>query len=185
VVPSVTRLLVTAETTGCPLGGRSSRRGKGSTMSTSGAPRPAGGYATVIDGRRLWAGGAATACVAALVALIGVLLFNSVLDVRLVQHPLLLTFTGSLAVNYAVTAFVAALVATGVAHLLTATTPRPRLFFGWIVGLATVAAMVVPFAAEASTASKVSTAVINMVVGIAIGTLLTGVLSRTVIRTGR
>ena len=154
-------------------------------MSTSGTPRPAGGYGTVIDGRRLWAGGAATACVAALVALIGVLLFSSVLDVRLVQHPLLLTFTGSLAVNYAVTAFVAALAATGVAHLLSATTPRPRLFFGWIVGLATVAAMVVPFAAEATTASKVSTAVINMVVGIAIGSLLTGVLSRTVIRTGR
>jgi len=154
-------------------------------MSTSGAPRPAGGYGTVIDSRRLWAGGAATACVAALVALIGVLLFNSVLDVKLVQHPLLLTLTGSLAVNYAVTAFVAALMATGIAHLLTATTPRPRLFFGWIVGLATVAAMVVPFAAEASTASKVSTAVINMVVGIAIGSLLTGVLARTVIRTGR
>jgi hypothetical protein len=186
VVPSVTRLLVMAETTGCSLGERSRREeGRGSTMSTSGAPRPAGGYGTVIDSRRLWAGGAATACVAALVALIGVLLFNSVLDVKLVQHPLLLTLTGSLAVNYAVTAFVAALVATGIAHLLTATTPRPRLFFGWIVGLATVAAMVVPFAAEASTASKVSTAVINMVVGIAIGSLLTGVLSRTVIRTGR
>ncbi len=186
VVPSVTRLLVMAETTGCPLGERSRREeGRGSTMSTSGAPRPAGGYGTVIDSRRLWAGGAATACVAALVALIGVLLFNSVLDVKLVQHPLLLTLTGSLAVNYAVTAFVAALVATGIAHLLTATTPRPRLFFGWIVGLATVAAMVVPFAAEASTASKVSTAVINMVVGIAIGSLLTGVLARTVIRTGR
>lgn len=185
VVPSVTRLLVMAETTGCPLGGRSRREGRGATMSTSGAPRPAGGYGTVIDSRRLWAGGAATACVAALVALIGVLLFNSVLDVKLVQHPLLLTLTGSLAVNYAVTAFVAALAATGIAHLLTATTPRPRLFFGWIVGLATVAAMVVPFAAEASTASKVSTAVINMVVGIAIGSLLTGVLSRTVIRTGR
>lgn len=186
VVPSVTRLFVMAETTGCPLGERSRREeGRGSTMSTSGAPRPAGGYGTVIDSRRLWAGGAATACVAALVALIGVLLFNSVLDVKLVQHPLLLTLTGSLAVNYAVTAFVAALAATGIAHLLTATTPRPRLFFGWIVGLATVAAMVVPFAAEASTASKVSTAVINMVVGIAIGSLLTGVLSRTVIRTGR
>ena len=116
---------------------------------------------------------------------IGVLPFNTVLDARLVQPPLLLTITGSLAVNYALTAFVAALLATGVAHLLSATTPQPRLFFGWIAGLATVAAMVVPFAAEATTASKVSTAVINMVVGIAIGTLLTGVLSRTVIRTGR
>jgi hypothetical protein len=154
-------------------------------MSTSGVPRRAQGSGTVIMGGRLWAGGAATACVAALVAAIGVLLFNSVLDVRLVQPPLLLTVTGSLVVNYALTAFVAALVATGLAHVLSATTPRPRLFFGWIIGLATVAAMVVPFAADASVAAKVSTAVINMVVGIAIGSLLTGVLSRTVIRTGR
>ena len=154
-------------------------------MSTSGATRPTGGNGTVILGGRLWAGGAATACVAALVAAIGVLLVNSVLDIRLVPPPLLLTITGSLAVNYAMTAFVAALVATGVAHLLSATTPRPRMFFGWIIGLATVAAMVVPFAADASVASKVSTAVINMVVGIAIGSLLTGVMSRTVLRTGR
>jgi hypothetical protein len=119
------------------------------------------------------------------VAAIGVLLFNTVLDAGLVQPPLLLTLTGSLAVNWALTAFVAALLATGAAHLLSATTPQPRLFFGWIVGLATVAAMVAPFAADASLASKVSTAVINMLVGIAIGTLLAGVLSRTVIRTGR
>ena len=154
-------------------------------MSTSGAPRLAGQGATIITAGRLWAGGVATACVAALVAAVGVLLFGSVLDVTLVQPPLLLTPTDSLVVNYALTAFVAAVVATGVAHLLSATTPRPRLFFGWIVGLATVAAMVVPFAADAGVAAKVCTAAINLVVGIAIGSLLTGVLSRTVVRTGR
>jgi hypothetical protein len=153
-------------------------------MANTDVPRPPARSGTVIDAGRLWAGGAATACVAALVAAVGVLVFNSVLDVRLVQPPLLLTPTGSLVVNYALTAFVAALVATGVAHLLAATTPRPRLFFGWIVGLATVAAMVVPFAAEAAVAAKVCTAAINLVVGIAIASLLTGVLSRTV-RTGR
>ena len=150
-------------------------------MSTSGIPDSAAGGRTVIVGSRLWAGGAATACVAALVAAIGVLLFSSVLDIRIVQPPLLLTITNSLAVNYAATAFVAALLATALAHLLAATTPRPRMFFGWIVGLATVATMVVPFAADASMAGKVSTAVINMVVGIAIATLLTGILSRTVV----
>jgi len=153
-------------------------------MANTDVPRPPARSGTVIDAGRLWAGGAATACVAALVAAVGVLVFNSVLDVRLVQPPLLLTPTGSLVVNYALTAFVAALVATGVAHLLAATTPRPRLFFGWIVGLATVATMVVPFAAEAAVAAKVCTAAINLVVGIAIASLLTGVLSRTV-RTGR
>jgi hypothetical protein len=123
--------------------------------------------------------------VAALVAPIDVLLFSSVLDIRTVQPPLLLTITDSLAVNYAATAFVAALLATALAHLLAATTPRPRMFFGWIVGLATVATMVVPFAADASMAGKVSTAVINMVVGIAIATLLTGILSRTVMLSRR
>jgi|RhiMethySRZTD1v2_1073278.scaffolds.fasta_scaffold1394454_1 uncharacterized protein DUF6069 len=154
-------------------------------MTTSGVPRPAASSGTVIAASRLWAGGAATACVAALVAAVGVLLFSSVLNVRLVQPPLLLTPTGSLAVNWALTAFIAALVATGLAHLLSATTPRPRLFLGWIIGLATVAAMVVPFAADASLAGKVCTAAINLMIGIAIGSLLMGVLSRTVVRTGR
>jgi len=154
-------------------------------MSTSGIPDSAAGGRTVIVSSRLWAGDAATACVAALVAVIGVLLFSSVLDIRIVQPPLLLTITDSLAVNYAATAFVAALLATALAHLLAATTPRPRMFFGWIVGLATVATMVVPFAADASMAGKVSTAVINMVGGIAIATLLTGILSRTVMLSRR
>ena len=66
------------------------------------------------------------------------------------------------------------------AHLLSSTTPRPRVFFGWLVGLGTVAAMVMPFAFEGSLAGKISTALINLAVGIAIGTLLTAVLSRTV-----
>jgi uncharacterized protein DUF6069 len=149
-------------------------------MSSANVPGRATGSGTAIVAGRLWAGGAATACVAALVAAVGVLLFSSVLDVKLVPPPLLLTPTGSLALNWALTAFVAALVATGLAHLLSATTPRPRLFLGWIIGLATVAAMVVPFAADASTAGKVCTAAINLLVGIAIASLLTGVLSRTV-----
>ncbi|HEU5000745.1 MAG TPA: DUF6069 family protein [Lapillicoccus sp.] len=153
-------------------------------MSTSSAPRSAAGGGTAIRAGRLWAGGVATACVAALVAVVGVLLFGSVLDVELVQPPLLLTPSDSVVVNYALTAFVAALLATGVAHLLSATTPRPRLFFGWIVGLATVAAMVVAFAAAADTAGKVCSATVALAVGIAIGSLLTGVLSRTVYRTG-
>jgi hypothetical protein len=65
--------------------------------------------------------------------------------------------------------------------LLVITTPRPRVFFGWIVGLVTVATMVMPFAFDASVASKISTALINMIVGIAIGSLVSAVLSRTVI----
>ena len=90
---------------------------------------------------RLWAGGVATGCIAALVAAVGVLLCGSVLDVNLVP-TLVLPVTDSLALNYAMTAFVLALVATGSAHLLSITTPRPRVFFGWLVVLGTAAAMV-------------------------------------------
>ena len=96
------------------------------------------------------------------------------------RPTLVVPITDSLALNYAMTAFVLALVATGAAHLLSVTTPRPRVFFGWLVGLGTVAAMVMPFASEGSLAGKISTALINLAVGIAIGTLLSAVLSRTV-----
>ena len=151
-------------------------------MSTPDVPGSRTGDRTVINAGRLWAGGAATACVAALVAVIGVLLFGSVFDIKLAQPPLLLTITNSLALNYAITAFVAGLLATGLGHLLAATTPRPRMFFGWIVGLATVATVVVPFASDATMAGKVGTALINLVIGIAIGSLVNGVLTRTVVR---
>jgi hypothetical protein len=150
-------------------------------MSTSRVPDSVTGGRVAVAASRLWAGGVATAFVAALVAAVGVLLFSSVMDIRLVRLPVLLPITDSLALNYAATAFVFALAATGLAHLLTVTTPRPSVFFGWIVGLVTVAMMVMPFAFDASTASKVSTALINMIIGIAIGSLLSAVLVRTVL----
>ena len=138
---------------------------------------PAPGRGPVVVAGRLWAGGVATGLVAALVAAVGVLLCSSVL--KLVR-PRSLSISDSLALNYAITAFVLALLATGAAHLLSITTPRPRVFFGWLVGLATVASMVMPFTSEGSLAGKISTAVINLAIGIAIGTLLSAVLSRTV-----
>ena len=93
--------------------------------------------------------------------------------------------TDSLALNYAATAFLLGLVATGLAHLLSLTTPRPRVFFGWIVGLITVAAMVVPFAFEGDLVGKIGTSVINLVIGISIASLLRSVLARTVVDTAR
>ena len=111
-------------------------------MSAPQAQQPAPGGRVTVAAGRLWAGGAATACVAALVAGVGVLFFSYVFDVELVGTALLLPITDSLALNYAVTAFLLGLAATGLAHLLTLTTPRPRVFFAWIVGLVTVAAMV-------------------------------------------
>jgi hypothetical protein len=149
-------------------------------MSTANTHEPVAGKRVVIDAPRLWGGGLATAVVAALVAVVGVLVCRDLLHVKLVEPPLL-PITNSFAANYAITAFVLALVATGLAHLLSVITPRPRAFFGWIVALATVAAMVLPFALEGNLKGKICAAVINLVIGLCIATLLSGVLARTVV----
>ena len=145
-------------------------------MSTPNAPEPVPGKRVVIDAPRLWGGGLATAVVAA----VGVLVCRDLLHVKLVEPPLL-KITNSFAGNYAITAFIAALVATGLAHLLSVVTPRPRIFFGWIVGLVTVVTMVLPFALEGNLEGKICAAVINMVIGLCIASLLSAVLSRTVV----
>ena len=149
-------------------------------MSTTNTPAPAPRNRVVIDAGRLWGGGVATALVAALAAAVGVLICRDLLNVKLVEPPLL-PFTDSFPINYALTAAILALAATGLAHLLSLATPRPRVFFNWIVGLITVATMVVPFTLEGSLQGKICAAVINMVIGICIASLLSAVLSRTVV----
>lgn len=136
-----------------------------------------------IDAGRLWGGGVATGLVAALVAVVGVVIC-SIVDVRLVRPALLLDVLDTFAGDYALTVFVLTLVATAIAHLVSLATPRPRLFFSWIMVLATTVAVVVPFAIGDSTESQVATACINLAVGICVLSLLGGVMSRTV-RVGR
>jgi hypothetical protein len=72
-------------------------------------------------------------------------------------------------------AAVAALLATGLLHLLLLSTPRPGQFFGWIMTLATVAAALAPFLTDADLDVKVATAAIYLAIGVAIGSLLSGV----------
>lgn len=149
-------------------------------MSTPVSPDPRGRGRVVVAAGRLWGGGVATGLVAALIAVVGALICGEVLGLEPVEPDYLLPIGDLFALRYAATAFVLALVATGVAHLLAVTTPRPKSFFRWIVGLATLAAVALPFALTGSTASKIGTAVINLAIGVAIGSLLTAVLSRTV-----
>jgi len=141
-------------------------------------PLPAPGSGRTIDAARLWAGGAATAAVAALVAVVGVLVTENILDIDMV-HPPLLPIGDSFLVRYAVTAAVLALASTALLHLLAMTTPRPVSFFSWIVGLATVVGVVVPLASDGSTAGRLATAVVDLVIGLCILTLLRSVLART------
>jgi len=132
-----------------------------------------------IDAGRLWGGGVATGMVSALVALVGVLIC-SIVDVHLVRPALLLDVFDRFAGDYALTAFLLTLAATGVAHLVALSTPRPRMFFFWIIGLATVAGVAAFFTIAAATESQVATACINFALGIAVLSLLGGVMARTV-----
>jgi XFP C-terminal domain/Family of unknown function (DUF6069) len=111
----------------------------------------------------------------------GVLICQGVLDISLLRPALRLRIADSFWADYALTAFLLALVATGLAHGLALATPRPRAFFGWIIGLATVCGTAAPFAFGSDTASQVATAFINLALGICTGTLIAMVMERTVI----
>ncbi|MDN5790614.1 MAG: DUF6069 family protein [Micrococcales bacterium] len=138
----------------------------------------------VVDAPRLWAGGVATAVVSGLVAWVGVLIANSILGLNIARSTVLLSLFDSFTANYVLTAVLLALAATGLAHALCLTTPRPTAFFGWIVGLATVISMVIPFSRGGTMADKASVAVINLIIGIGIGSLLSAVMARTVVDRG-
>jgi hypothetical protein len=93
------------------------------------------------DATRLWTGGAATAVVAGLVAL----------------------------------------VATGLMHLLLLSVPRPWRFFGWIIGLLTLAAAISPFTTDAELSTKVANALIYAAIGGSISSLVSSV-ARSAVR---
>jgi hypothetical protein len=78
-------------------------------------------------------------------------------------------------------AALAALLATGLLHLLLLSTPRPLRFFTWIVALATIAAALAPFLTDADLDQKVATSLVYLAIGISIGSLLSGV-GRSAIR---
>jgi Family of unknown function (DUF6069) len=143
--------------------------------------RPSTQPAAVAAGR-LWAGGLATALVAALTAVVGVLIATGILDVEVLGPP---GFTDSEAANYAIAAAVAALLATALIHLLIISTPRPFAYFHWIMGLLILAATLIPFASTSALSTNVATAAINLVVGIAIASLTSGTASRVVRRAAR
>jgi Family of unknown function (DUF6069) len=135
-----------------------------------------------VDTRKLWAGGLASAGVAALTALVGVLVARGVFDVPV------LTPNGEGAWGdadtgwYAAAAAGAALLATAVLHVLIMFTPQPLQFFRWITFLVAVAVGAAPFTVDADLDSQLATALINLAVVVTIGMLMVGV-GRSTVRT--
>jgi hypothetical protein len=128
-----------------------------------------------VEQGRFWAGVAATAVVAALAAALGVVVLD-VFDVALLDPP----SRGSRGLGWAGVALVAAALGGGLLLLLVMTTPRPRVFFGWIVFLVTATAAVLPFTQDTSTEAQVSTSALCILIGLVVGTSLAAVAGRTV-----
>jgi uncharacterized protein DUF6069 len=135
-----------------------------------------------VDARQLWSGGAATAVVAALIALVGILVCRWLFNIPILAPRHDGAWGDASTAGYATAAAAAALVATAIMHLLLLTTPRPLMFFAWIIGLATAIAVVYPFSTTAPLPQKVATAVINLVLGAAIGSLIDGTAVRVIRR---
>src|ERR1700761_1756118 len=128
-----------------------------------------------LDMRRLWLGGVATALVAALIVVVGVLIARGILGISVLAPATADDLGTSATAVYAVFAAVCALLATGVLNLLLLGAPRPLAFFTWITALADVLAVTTPFSQGAPLSSKVFTALINLLVGVAVISLLSGV----------
>ncbi|MEV7555935.1 DUF6069 family protein [Amycolatopsis sp. NPDC089917] len=87
------------------------------------------------------------------------------------------------AAAYAVGAAVAALVATGLLHLLLIGTPRAKSFFVSIM-LLTAITVIIPLSIDADQGARIATAAGNLLLGVLITGTLSGVL-HSAIRAGR
>jgi len=133
-----------------------------------------------VETGRFWAGVAATALVAALVGVVGVIVLDQILRIDLVfRDPF---GAGSPMGAYVLGGILVAVAAGALLQLLVLTTPRPRAFFGWILGLATVVATLLPLTWTDALGSAIASGVVNLFIGIAVWSLLTGVLGWTVRR---
>ncbi|WP_456789105.1 hypothetical protein [Cellulomonas sp. P5_C5] len=130
-----------------------------------------------VDAGRFWAGVVATALVAALVGLVGVVIVDQILGIELVVQDIF--GTDSTGAAYVVGAAAIAVLAGGLLHLLVLTTPKPKAFFGWIMFLGTLTAALLPLTWTDVLESSIAAGLVNALIGIAIWSLLIGVLSRT------
>ncbi|MBO0814725.1 MAG: hypothetical protein J2P30_06185 [Actinobacteria bacterium] len=119
---------------------------------------------------------------AGLIALAGVLICRWLFDVPILAPRRDGAYGNAHTTTLILVSAGAALLATLLAYLLLLSTPRPMLFFGWIVGLVTAVMVIFPFSTGATLEEKIATAAVYLVIGVAIGTLISGVAARAVRR---
>jgi len=130
------------------------------------------------DTGQFWAGAAATAVVAGLIALVGILVCRWTLGIPILAPAGDGAWGNAHTGWYVFAAAAVAIVAAAVLYLLELGAPAPHIFFGWIMGLATLAAVVYPFSTNAPMEQKWATAIVNLILGIAIASLLSAVSAR-------
>jgi hypothetical protein len=124
---------------------------------------------TRLDPARYWVGGALTAVVAALAGVIGLIVARGILHIPvLLPHSMTVGLAAAYGLASAGIALVAALLYFGMLHLA----PRPGLYYGWVVGLFTVLAVLLPFTAPAMLSAQIAFAAMNLLVGLVILTLV-------------
>ena len=132
------------------------------------------------DARKLWAGGAASALITGLVALVGLLVSRWLFNLPVLAPRQDGAYGDVRTTALILVAVAAALAATAVVHLLMLGTLRPLMFFGWIVALVTTIAAIFPFSTAAALDAKIATALVNLAIGVAVGTLVGGVAARSI-----
>jgi len=118
--------------------------------------------------------------VAALIALVGILVARWALGIPILAPTSDGAWGNAHTGEYVLLAALVALIAAGVLYLLELGAPAPRVFFGWMVGLATLAAVVYPFSTNAPLEQKAATAIVNLILGVAIASLLSAVSARAI-----
>ncbi|TMR98330.1 DUF6069 family protein [Nonomuraea basaltis] len=124
---------------------------------------------------RVWGGGVAAAVVAALIVVVGVMISKRILGIRVLTPDGASAYGSAATTGYAISAAAAALVATLLLYILMVSTPEPAKFFGWIAGLFTVLITILPFMHSADLIEQIATAAINLIIGIAILSLLASI----------
>ncbi|MFI7226386.1 DUF6069 family protein [Nonomuraea angiospora] len=128
-----------------------------------------------VNPARVWGGGVAAAVVAALIVVVGVMISKTLLGIRVLTPDGAPVYGSSATTGYAISAAALALVATLLLYILMLSTPEPNRFFGWIAGLGTVVITLLPFMNSAALLPQIATAVINLIIGIAIVSLLASI----------
>ena len=124
-----------------------------------------------------WAGVAATAVVSALIGLLGALVARDIFDLDLRLPTWVLG--GNDVWRFTILGGVSAIIAGALLELLFVATPTPTRFFSWIVGLLTAAAAILPFSQGGTTGEQGATAIIVILIGVSLLSILPGVAART------